>query len=148
MSDHTQPPPQPWVKGKHDDHDIAIVEVYVCQTREGLVFSVHQPQERGDQGVLMTWPSGGQRQVAQALLTEALRREAVVGLLVRLSQDPQYLERLDAMTGAQYDAELELLAKAMLETAQRSGHSIAKDIVKEAVAGFQTARIQQGHSEL
>jgi len=135
-----KPPPLPWSKGTHEDHAVAVIEVLVCQSKPGAVFSAHTVQGPEDQAVLMTWPSGGQRQVAHALLVEALRREAVVGLLVKMTKDPEYLERLQGMGADQEDAELELLARAMLETAGKASHTIAKDIIREAVAGFQAIR--------
>jgi hypothetical protein len=119
---------------------VAVIEVMVCQSKPGAVFSAHTVQSPEDQALLMTWPGGGQRQVAHALLVEALRREAVVGLLIRMTKDPQYLEGLTQLTAEQLDAEMNLLARAMLETAGKTSHTLAKDIIREAVAGFQAVR--------
>lgn len=131
-----KPPPYPWIKGKHPDHEVVIVEVEVCKDEHGRVFSAHKLQAEEDESLSMEWPTGGQQQVAHALLVEALRREAVVGLLLRLSKDPEYLTKLSGMSEEERGQEVTGMAGAMLRVVGQSAHSMAESIVKEALASM------------
>lgn len=61
--------------------------VLTIQRREdGSILTDHRPYADDDLAALMGWPTNGQVHVAQALLTEAIRREARVIILTQLSQ--------------------------------------------------------------
>jgi len=93
-----QPPKFPWAKGNHKSFGAVVVEVHVCKDEHHRVFSMHQLQGPLDIETALKWPSGGQEQVAYALLTETLRREALLGMLVRMSKEPTLPARLLTMT--------------------------------------------------
>ena len=123
---------------RHDGtHDVIVIEVEICRDEFGRVYSAHNLQGEGDGTVSMTWPGGGQREVAHALLTEALRREAVVSVLVRLTQDEEYLAKLQAMTEEERDAEVEKLGTALLKSVGGTAHRMAKGIVQDALASME-----------
>jgi len=128
-----KPPPLPWKPGKHEDHEVIHIEVLVCKDKYDRVFSTHALHSPMDEQVARMWKSGATQQVAFALLTEALRREAVVGLLVKLTDNPKYLIDFLAMPQEQRDAELEAMSVAMLGTVGKTAHQMARDIVREAV---------------
>jgi hypothetical protein len=92
--DVPQPPPRPWKKGKHPDHEVVEIVIEICRDEHGRVFSSHRPLEESDEEVALGWPSGGMEQTAFALLTEAVRREAVLQVLVLASHKPELLLRL------------------------------------------------------
>ena len=87
-----QPPPRPWKKGEHGSHSVAVVEVHICRDALGRVYSYHRPQDKVDETVLREWPSGGLEQAAFAMLCEAVQREAILGILMSMTQDPDFLE--------------------------------------------------------
>jgi len=90
MSD--QPPEQPWEIGQHEDYTCFELKVTICEDADGGVWSDHRiPAEQTD--LVQTLSGGGARQIAHALLLEAVRREAFCGVLVELSKDGGYLER-------------------------------------------------------
>jgi hypothetical protein len=53
---------------------------------DGAIWTSHRPATPGDAGRLENWPSRGLVQTAQALLIEALRREAYTMAISMLSQ--------------------------------------------------------------
>ena len=83
--------PDKWVKGQHEseDHDVIVLEVVVLRERStGRVYSTHRAQAESDEQVALSWPSGGLEQAAYALLAEAIRREAVLDVILEASRDP------------------------------------------------------------
>ena len=90
MSD--QPPEQPWEKGQQEDYTCFGLEVVICEDAEGGVWSEHRLSAE-DAALAQTLSGGGARQIAHALLLEAVRREAFCGVLVELSKQDGYLER-------------------------------------------------------
>ena len=93
-----QPPKFPWAKGNHESYGAVVVEVHVCKDEHHRVFSMHQLQGPLDRETALKWPSGGQEQVAYALLMETLRREAMLEILIRMSKEPTLPARLLTMT--------------------------------------------------
>lgn len=59
----------------------------------GAVMSTHDFASPQDAEKASKWASGGLRQIAQALLNEAVRREAFTSLLVQMTADPEYAQR-------------------------------------------------------
>lgn len=53
---------------------------------DGAIWTAHRPATPGDATRLENWPSRGLAQAAQALMIEALRREAYTMALAMLSQ--------------------------------------------------------------
>lgn len=81
-----------WAKGHHADHDVVVIEVLVRRDQHGRVLSEHRLQDDGDRQVVDTWPSGGMEQVAFALLTEAVRREALLDVILKATHQPEIRE--------------------------------------------------------
>jgi hypothetical protein len=89
------PPERPWKKGQQDGYTCFSVEIVVCADDKGAVWSEHRLGQ--DDAVLsQTLQGGGARQIAHALLVEAIRREVFVDVLVELSKKNGYLERYQA----------------------------------------------------
>lgn len=86
------PPPTPWTKGSHEAYSAFSLTVDVCQDEFDRVWSSHCYETPEDEAVALQLKSGGAPQVAYALLTEAMRREAFVLTLVRMSKDPDFIQ--------------------------------------------------------
>lgn len=80
-------------KGKHPEGDGVVLEVWICRAPSGQIFTQTRPQSPEDQDVLLSWPSGGMEQAVMGLLTEAVRREALMDILLKESDDPGSLKR-------------------------------------------------------
>lgn len=131
------PPPFPWQKGSHDDHAVAVVEVEVCRVHHtGHVLSTHHLQDQVDNSIVMDWPSGGQEQVGFALLTEATRREAILEFLVQMSDDPEWLPRMQEMTDEERDAKFKELGESLTKVVQNIVDGIAESCVRETYERF------------
>ena len=87
------PPPQPWVKGIQPEYRCFHATIEVCQDNENNVYSSHYLTEDDDALICDSLPSKGLEQLAFGLITESLRREALIEMLIRLSSDETYIER-------------------------------------------------------
>jgi hypothetical protein len=92
----SQSPEKPWVRGKHPTHTAFRVTINICQDSDGNVWSDHDFATDEDVALCKGLPQGGAPQVAHALLTEAVRREAFMCALIELTKDPSYLLRFKA----------------------------------------------------
>ena len=79
-----------WVKGKKDGAETVFLTVAIRRDKHGRVLSTHFPQDEDDSAVLQSWPGGGMEQVAFALLTEAVRREALFDVILKSSHQPEF----------------------------------------------------------
>lgn len=78
-----------WTKGRQEDGSETIfLTVAVRQDVHGRIVSAHFPETETDEATLQTWRGGGLEQVAFALLTEAVRREALLDVILKASVDP------------------------------------------------------------
>ena len=83
--------PEPlWPKGQHATYDAFVIEVGVRKNRDGTWLSYHQLQDAQDQKVVENLgPSRGLEEGSFALLKETVRAEAMLHLLIRLSNEPE-----------------------------------------------------------
>lgn len=79
-----------WKKGKQDGAETVFVTVAIRRDKHGRILSTHFPQDEDDNAVLQSWPSGGMEQVAFALLSEAVRREALFDVILKSSHQPDF----------------------------------------------------------
>jgi hypothetical protein len=87
-----QSPDKPWTPGKHPTYTAFRLQVNVCQDGDGNVWSDHDFASLADEQVAQGLPQGSIPQVAHALLTEAVRREAFLCALLELGNSPDLLE--------------------------------------------------------
>lgn len=73
--------------------------VSIHKRDDGAILTDHRPMADEDMTALMGWPTNGQVHVAQALVTEAIRREARIMALIEMSKgkkaedlDPEEIE--------------------------------------------------------
>ncbi len=79
----------------------------------------------------MSWPGGGQEAVAFALLVEAARREAMLGLLIEMSKDRSFVVSATESTDARRQA-IRDLAEVLKIQISRTVDRIAESVVEEA----------------
>lgn len=110
-------PEKPWRLGRHADYSAFKIAITVCQDAQGRLWSEHAFDTAADEQVARGLPQGGVQQVAHALLTEAVRREAFTCALVEQSKDAGFLDRwvrADEDGRAILEQELRSAAEAVL----------------------------------
>lgn len=125
------PPPPPWTKGSPEYSMVSLI-LDVVQDPSGRVFSAHRLESPQDHETILQWSGGGLEQVAYALLVEAARREAVLGLLLMLSKEPQLLTALQA-SPERHQAVVETMAQALRSQFDKTLTRIAESVSKEAL---------------
>ena len=104
--------------------EVARLAVSVFKREDGSIRSTTHPLTAQDREVFMGWETGGMQQTCMALLVEAVRREALMAVLVRLSRS-QTVDMLDA-------AELDAAVRAqVMETLAR----VSRPLVEDTLAG-------------
>ena len=104
-----QPPPKPWSLGRQSTYSAFRLVVNICQDNDGNVWSDHDFTTPADQQLSLSLPHGGAPQVAHALLTEAVRREAFMCALIEQMKNEDYLahwEDSDTLGRARIEADL------------------------------------------
>jgi len=86
-----QPPEELLQEGPAEN--VVSLEIRVCLDAAGCIWSIHRFASPEDAAKAQGWASGGTRQIAHALMTEALRRETFVCALVEMSRDPDFLAK-------------------------------------------------------
>ena len=119
----------PWRTGVHAGHDVVEVRVMVCRDKFDQDWSYHEMATPQDQEIVLKWPTGGTRHVAEALLIESLRRHAILLLLREASRDPAYLGNLPTL-----EAEVvEKLGLTLQEEVTRIVSGVCEAAVRDAI---------------
>jgi hypothetical protein len=87
-------PRKPWVKGVHPNYACFVMEVIVVTDNQGDAWSTHDLQSDQDRQVAGGLESGGIEQAAHALFCEAIKREALLDILIKMSNDPVFREEI------------------------------------------------------
>lgn len=119
--DSTEPKTEPETTKQEEAARLVVV---VTKREDGSIRSAVHPLSAQDREVFMGWETGGMQQTCMALLVEAVRREALMAVLVRLSRS-QTVDMLDA-------AELDAAVRAqVMETLAR----VSRPLVEDTLAG-------------
>ena len=142
MSDNAKnlasPPPAPWKTGRTEPtkdqagYEALAIEVHVAMDDLKQIHSYHNLVTPEDQAVAMSWPGGGQEHIAYALLTEATRREAILAVLVNMTNDTEFLARVDAMAPEERDDLYNEFALKICLQMGKVAQKIARDCVIQA----------------
>lgn len=125
-----------WTPGQHDDHEIVVLEVLVRRDKSsGRVYSTHRPQSESDEKLLLSWPSGGLEQATFALLVEAVRKEAVLNVILDASKDPDWLHRFRSATPEDRKAAIRRLAAILRQSIGKTLERISEAALQEALEG-------------
>ena len=115
------------------DFEEVVLEVRLRRDSYGRVTSTHNPQSPADEAVLTGWPSGGLEQVVFALLTETIRREALLDVILLASKDSGVLARWATSTEEeQSQMESDLLSglqQSLSEMTRRIATPVVRDIL-------------------
>lgn len=129
----TDAPKRPWERGRHEEYACASLEVKIVEDTLGWVFSEHQFLSGKDEAVAGSMRNGGLKQIAYALMTEALRREAYLCLLVEMSKHPDMLKWYEE-GGEDYRKQFVTgLANAALVNIMGMAQKMLPDIAREVV---------------
>jgi hypothetical protein len=119
-----------WNKGQHPDHDLFVIEVLVRKEHTGTLACRRRLQSELDERVASSFPSGGLAEGGWALITEAARTEATLQLLVKLSNDPFFQEKL--LEGTELSEELiEKITRDTSDLIQRELREILPQVTRE-----------------
>lgn len=75
----------PWPSGTFKDYKAFVVEIHIRRDNLGRIRTYRCLQSERDEAVVRSLPSGGVTEASWALLTEAVRSEMLLQLLVRLA---------------------------------------------------------------
>ena len=126
-------PIKPWAKGSFPEGEGVILEVWLCRAPTGQMFAMHRPQSREDHEMLMSWPSGGLEQAAVGLLTEAVRREAILDILIKETKEPGFIQELTEMEPGDRDAWAQEMAEQLQALLGKTVKDLAPGAFKDAL---------------
>lgn len=129
-----QPPKFPWIKGVQPDYRAFIIRVGVCQDNDHNVWSYSDLEDQMDADTCESLPSKGVEQIAFGLLCEAIRREAYLQVLMRLSQDNEYMAQYHAASPEGRDEMRLALARSAGDSLKASVDRMAENACSEVLA--------------
>lgn len=130
---HT-PPKFPWVKGVQPDYRSFIVRLGICQDNDNSVWSYSDLEDETDRQTCDSLPSHGVEQIAFGLLCEAVRREAYLQILLRLTADNNFVDKFMSMSPEERKATLDSLAASTAASLKGSVDRMASDACAEVLA--------------
>lgn len=95
------------------------VDVTITTNHLGESWSTHDLASDLDRETALTLPTGGQEHVANALFVEALRREAIIQILKRETQERGFLEEWKQSDRNKQNEMLEGLVPAIQDKIQK-----------------------------
>lgn len=123
------PPQFPWKKGHQEDYSCFSVEVQICQSVSGEVWSLHDFSTPEDGLTASKLHTEGQEQIVFGLFTEAIRREAFLEALIKESQKGDFLSRFSNIeTREEAKKDLE---ETVLQVSQNWVEKLTKGAVEE-----------------
>ena len=140
MSKHGQSPDKPWLTGKQPGYTGYKLVVNVCEDELHRVWSDHEFMTQADHAASQSTMTGGVHQVAHALMTEAVRREIYLDVLIQLTQDSTFLDKWIAADEAGQDEIVAELSAITCEVLRGKLLKMAPGLVREMVAGFAAQR--------
>ena len=127
------PPKGPWPIGLRENLLGTKLEVSLVEDRDGTLWSNHDWPSPEAEHAAMLFRGGGVSQIAHALTVEAVRREAYLVLLTKMSLDSDLVRVIT--TGSDKERELALgdLTNAVQETMSRVISKMAPSAVQEVI---------------
>lgn len=115
-------PPEIYRKGSNGDFDTIVVEVRICRSKTGAVWSIHDLQDDTDLATSQKWPAWGAHEISSALVVEAVRRTVFTYILGILSRSNT--ELLKAYVDATEEEKSRIEAKVALAVEQVISQSV------------------------
>ena len=128
-----QSPSKPWKKGVNADYTAFQLVVNICQDAHGNVWSDHDCLTQADRDLSIGLPQGGAPQTAHALLTEAVRREVYLCVLLQMSKDVGFLERWATAVGDTKDQIEDDLRSAVYDVISKTVPKMAAGAVPQVL---------------
>jgi len=125
------PPKFPWVKGIQPDYRSFVVRVGVCQDNHNNVWSYSDLEDQTDMQTCDTLPSRGVEQIAFGLLCEAIRREAYLQILMRLTADNNFVDNFMSMSDDDKKSALDALSASTVASLKSSVDRMSADACHE-----------------
>ena len=97
LSLDTKPPVYPWQRN-NPDYSLLKIEVEICQDKNGRVYSAHKPQTPEDLAVAQSLPLYGLESTSYSLILEGARTEALLDMILNMSQNPDFLDSLKSLS--------------------------------------------------
>lgn len=136
-----QAPPAPWTKGINTNYTAFVIEVHVCKDELGNVHSARKLQDELDESTVQTLGNaGGMEEGSFGLLVEATRQEAMLQVLIKLSNDPEFKVKLLNQTNIADDLLAQVTddtLKLMWASLHRIGASIVRETLEQVQHGSQ-----------
>ena len=117
--------------GQYPEGSLAKLEVRIVKDPQGQMWSVHSPLTPADQAVFESWPGHGVRDIAHALLVEALRREAYLCVLMEMTTFPGLLHKYDDPTCRNAEFTERTINEAVQKVLDAVAPKIIPNVVKE-----------------
>lgn len=122
-----------WPKGKHSTYDAFVVEVGIRKDHAGEWRSYRRLQGAQDQTVAEKMgPSRGMEEGSWALLTETIRTEAMLQVLVKLSNEPELQQKLADAPEAPEEL-IENFCESTVKQIKLTLDEIAPGLVRETI---------------
>lgn len=102
------------------------VEVWIAQDEHGRILSSHRTRPEYED-IAQKWKGQGIEQRTFALVTEAVREEAFLQAMLKMSRDPAFLAKIDDDQYQHLAGELQLVLSKMIA-------QVAEQAVREQVA--------------
>lgn len=129
----SSPPKFPWVKGVQPDYRSFIVRVGIAQTNDNSVWSYSDLEDKQDAHTCESLPSRGVEQIAFGLLCEAIRREAYLQVLLRLTSDNEYVDKFSSASPEEKQEMLSSLAHSATASLKASVDRMTADACHEVL---------------
>jgi len=123
-------PEKPWIKGVNAKYAMFRLEVDICVTSDQEVFSEQRPQEKMDMDTMSSLYSYGEQQTIFGLLTETLRRETFFEILIRLSDNPKFLQEYLEQDEESRAITEGTIAEDVIELLSRTIEKMAPDVAR------------------
>lgn len=123
----------PWTKGEHPEYAAFVIEVHVRKDRAGRVQSFRQLQDERDERVAASMGrTGGMEEGFWALLVESVRAEAMLQVLVQLSNEPDFKKKLTSPEGVSPEL-IERSTTATMAVLRKVLDQVGPALVEEAL---------------
>lgn len=127
-------PKKPWKPGVQPEYTHLRVVLNICQDKFGNVWSDHTFLSPEDERLAGGMPSSGHNQVAHALMSEALRREAFLQALAEMSVKSDFIQQWKNGNKATRAVIQSKLEASLVELVRRTAEKNAAGVVEGVLA--------------
>jgi len=126
-------PVYPWKKGKNPDYSCFVLEVEVAIDAQGVMWSSHRLQGAEDVEVAEDLPNQGLEQAADALMSESIKKEAIIEVILKMSNDPEFGSKLKSEDPTVVETLVEEISAAMAAVFTKAVRAVAPESARRAL---------------